>query len=149
VKRFIAVLLLCCFPAAVSADGLKLFPMWEQKKCPTETFACYTFDQAKDILKIDLELQLKLEQCAACQVDKLALTEANQKLEEAAKLLEENNKILDTRLTEKQKSVEDLALTVAKMENRDVFGKALPWVIVVIVVVAAGTFVGGYYLGNR
>lgn len=123
--------------------------MWEQKKCPTETFACYTFDQAKDILKTDLELQLKLEQCIACQTDKLALTEANQKLETAIKLLEENNKILDTRLTEKQKSIEDLALTVAKMENRDIFGKALPWVIVVIAVVAAGTFAGGYYLGSR
>jgi hypothetical protein len=148
VKRLIAVLLLCSFPAAVSADGLKLFPLWEQKKCPTETFACYTFDQAKDILRIDLELQLKLEQCAVCQVDKLALTEANQKLGEAATLLEENNKILDTRLTEKQKSVEDLALTVAKMEDRDVFGKALPWVIVVVLTAAAAGFVGGWYLSK-
>lgn len=143
--RCIAVVMIVLLIAPPASAELKLFPMWEQKQCPTDTFACYTFDQAKDILKLDLDLQLKLKELEVCTQDKLDLTKAIEDLKKANALFQENANLFDKRLAEKQATVEMLAKDVAKYARRDVFGAALPWVIVVIVVAAAAGFVGGFY----
>lgn len=143
--RHIAIVLVALLVALPVSAELKLFPMWEQKTCPVETFACYTFDQAKDILKLDLDLQLKLEELKVCAQDRLDLTKAVENLQKANALFQENANLFDKRLAEKQETVEMLAKDVSKYQRRDVFGAALPWVIVVVVVAAAAGFVGGFY----
>ena len=148
-KRFVAILLLACFPAVVLADEMKLIPPWQKKQCPTETYACYDFEQAKALVVLDLDLQLQLEKCTICEIDKAALTTAVTDLQKAATLLDENVKILDKRVTEKQVIIGEQAAVIIRLERRDVFGKALPWVIVVVLTAAAGGFLGGYVLGHK
>ena len=142
-KKFVTILLLCCFPTASLAE-LKIFPMWEQKQCTAtaETFACYTFAQAKEILKLDLELQLKLEKCSTCELANSGLHSSIDKLNQAAALLEESNQTLCARLQERE-------ATFSELEDRDILGGAFPWVLSLVVLVAAGAFVGGWYVGSR
>ena len=60
---FSLLLVILVWAAPAKAD-MKLFPKWERMYCGsdrTEQFACYTFSDARNIVKIDLDLQLKLK----------------------------------------------------------------------------------------
>jgi hypothetical protein len=70
------------------------------------------------------------------------------KLKEANTTLSTMNSNLETRLKEKQVVLEANTLALAKAEGQSVWNN-LPWIIVAVVVVGAGAFVGGYYLGSR
>jgi hypothetical protein len=149
-RQRVSLIVLAAFLYALPVRAeMKLFPMWEQKKCPEETFACYDFETSKKILKLDLDLQLKLDKLGVCVKDRLDLQTANKKLTDANKLLESNAVQFDERLKEKDETLVKNTNLMIKYQSRDVFGGALPWVIVIVVVVAAGGFAGGYYLGSR
>ena len=128
---------------------LKLFPMWERKQCGDAEFACYDFDTAKKILKLDIDLQSKLGKLDTCLKDKVDLQLAIKKLGEASTLLQGNIERLETRLKEKDVVLTENTNLMVKYQARDVFGGALPWVITAVVVMAAAGFVGGYYIGTR
>lgn len=134
--------------AAVAPAELKLFPLWEQKKCEGETFACYTFEQSKEILKIDLDLQFKLKAFDALKDKYNNLEHAYTNLRQANGLYEGIIQRLETRVQEKQEVLEDTTVKLAKAEKHHVLNY-LPWIITGIVVLT-GTGVGvGFYLGTR
>jgi hypothetical protein len=135
---------------------MKLFPPWTRmKNCVATTedlpdlHACYDFEQSKTILKLDLDLQLKLGKLDSCLKDKVDFKLALKKLEDANTLLHGNIGRLEIRLQEKDQVLTDNTHLMVKYQKRDVFGGALPWVIAVVVVVAGAAFAGGYYLGSR
>lgn len=149
-KRLLLVLpfLFVTLVAAADDGKLKLFPLWELKQCPTETYACYNFETSKQILKIDLDLQLKLEKCTVCEQDKVDLTTAVEKLKLAS--LEDKKSIdgLNLRLTEKQGALEKTTLELKEAEEHTVW-KYLPWFIAGAAVLTAGAFVAGWYTSTK
>lgn len=148
-RQRIAVAILTSFFLSLPAQAeMKLFPMWEQKKCPSETFACYNFDTTKKILKIDLDLQLKLDKLDACLKDKTDLQLSFDKLKESNEKLTGINTDLETRLKEKQVVLEENTLALVKSEGSSVWNN-LHWIVIIVVVAAGGAFAGGYYLGSR
>jgi hypothetical protein len=148
-KRSAATVVLLTFFWAIPAQAeLKLFPLWEKKQCPTETFACYDFETTKKILKIDLDLQLKLETLESTSKNLEDMKAAYGKLQEANTVLTDTNVLLDARLKEKHGVLEENTLALVKSEGRSVWNN-LHWITTVVVVVAGGAFVGGYYLGSR
>jgi len=145
-RRLMALTVVVSFLYSTSAVAeMKLFPMWDLKKCPTEEFACYDFEQTKAILKLDLDLQEKLSIIPKLEQNiidlKLSLEKRDKAFEEeqAAKI------VWETRFKEKDKTLSDTMLLYQKAKQRDVFGGALPWVIAAILVVGAAAFVGGFY----
>lgn len=145
-RRLVALALVSSFLYATSAAAeLKLFPMWERMQCGDTEFACYTFEQAKTILKLDLDLQEKLSTIPKLEQNiadlKLSLEKRDEALEEerAAKL------VWKTRFEEKNKTLTTTSRLYQKAKQRDVLGGALPWVIAAVLVVGAATFVGGFY----
>lgn len=134
--------------AAVAPAELKLFPLWEQKQCDDETYACYTFDQTKKILKIDLDLQFKLKEFDALKTKYTNLELAYDNLSQANELYEGVIQRLETRVQEKQEILEETTVKLAKAEKHHVLNY-LPWIITGVVVLT-GTGVGvGFYLGTR
>ena len=62
--------------------------------------------------------------------------------------MEKNQKRLDLRLKEKNALLKKNFRLTMKLAQRDVFGEALPWVILVFVIVAGGMFATGYWAAN-
>jgi len=128
---------------------LQIIPPWELKQCPVEKFACYTFEQAKQLVQLDLDLQLKLKECDTCK-KVLEETKAIVKdQEEVIGKLKENIDTLTVMYERRVKLSEEQAVQIQKLEKYNVFGRALPAVLAVIVAGTAGGFVLGYYLGHR
>lgn len=148
-KLAVGSFLVVFFLSVTVPAELKLFPMWELRTCGSDRLACYDFDTAKKILTLDINLQSKLGELDVCLKDKIDLQLAVKKLDDANTLLHGNVTGLEMRLKEKDGVLTDNTNRMIKYQARDVFGGALPWVITVVVVVAAGAFVGGYYVGSR
>lgn len=128
---------------------LKLFPMWQRMQCGEAEFACYNFTEAQKILNLDIDLQLKLDKLETCTKNVTDLKLSVEKLNDASALLLGNISRYKLRLKEKDKVLVSNTNLMTKYQARDVFGGALPWVIAVVAVVAAGAFAGGYYVGSR
>ena len=144
VSSFLVVFL---YSALVPAE-LKLFPMWERMRCPDKEYACYTFEQTKSILKLDLNLQLKLEELDKCLETKLDLELSIQKLQAASDKDAETIAILNTRLAEKQDVLTETTEKLVKAESRSIWNY-LPWVIGGALLATAVAFGGGWYVGSR
>lgn len=127
---------------------LKLFPLWELKTCGSDRFACYTFEQTKDILKIDLDLQLKLNDFEGLKTKYTNLEEAYQKLDQANTLLKGNAERLELRLQEKHQVLETTTVELKKAEAHSVWNY-LPWIITGVVLLTGAGFGIGFYLGTR
>jgi hypothetical protein len=147
-RHVVFIILLALFVGTPAQAELKLFPMWEKMQCPTETFACYDFETTKKILKIDLDLQLKLDTLESVSKSLADMKAAYEKIQAAKKLLEDTNASQEIRLKEKQGVLEENTLALVKSEGRSVWNN-LHWITIVVVVVAGGAFAGGYYLGSR
>jgi hypothetical protein len=144
-KIFAVPLAIIFFWAALCQAELKFFPAWEEKQCGAETLGCYTQNQIKNILKVDLDLQLKIR-----DLDLATKTVAELELmidvqARAADALHASVVLLDMRLLNKQKKMEHLALRVIESNSRDVFGGAMPWVVVALFFAAIAGFAGGFY----
>lgn len=143
-----AVTLLVFFWATLAQAEMKIFPLWEEKTCDGQTWGCYSFDQMKDILKLDLNLQLKLKSCELWEQKYNSLDEAYLKLRKAFDLSQDVRLRLETRLDEKSAVILDLSKQVHKYADRDIWGSALPWVVVVVVLAFAGGVVAGVYVSK-
>ena len=149
-KRALLALPLFLAAAFAAADEgkMKIFPVWELRQCPAEMYACYDFETAKKILKLDIDLQLTLEKCTVCEQDRTDLRVAVDKLKLATA---EDKKIIDNltvRLTEKQATLEKTTLELKKAEEHTVW-RYLPWIIAGATILAAGSFVAGWYLSTH
>lgn len=60
-RTLLLVLVLLFLPMPLAAEGMQVIPMWERTTCGTEVLACYDFDQAQQIYKLDLKLQVELK----------------------------------------------------------------------------------------
>ena len=129
---------------------MQLFPMWERMRCPTEEFACYTFEQSKIILKLDLDLQEKMSILPKLEQSIRDLELSLKRGDEALVAEKKAKEILAIRFEEKTKAFETTSLLYQTAKQRDVFGGALPWVITAVLLCAAAGFVAGLYLdGSR
>ncbi len=137
------------FISTIVPAEMKLFPMWERMQCGETEFACYNFDTAQKILKLDIDMQSKLGRLETCTKNIIDLTLANIKLNNANTLLHGNIDRLNVRLKEKDEVLTTNTNQMVLANSRDVFGGALPWVIGALLLVAAAAFTGGYYTGSR
>lgn len=127
---------------------MQIIPPWELRLCPTEKYACYSFDKAKELIKLDLELQLKLKECEVC---KTVLESANgtiQHQEEVIKKLEDNVETLTKMYNRRKEISEKQATEIAKLERYNIFGNALPLFLGAVIGGITLGFVGGYLLGR-
>jgi len=149
-RKAIAIIGVLTLLASSGATAkMKLFPIWDLKKCGDAEFACYNKEQIKDILKIDLDLQLKLEKLESCSKNIIDLKLSVKNLNAANTLLQSSIGRFKIRLKEKDEVLNKNTNLMIKYQQRDIFGGALPWAITIVVVVAAGSFIGGYYIGTR
>jgi hypothetical protein len=134
------------------AEEMKLIPPWTRMKDCKVTVedtpglhACYNFEGAQTLKKLDKDFQLNIRKLELLEEVNQDLRSAITNLELSLEKEQENAELLNVRLIEKQKKLEDTTAMYVSASQRDVFGGALPWVIVAIVVFAAAGFVGGYY----
>ena len=147
--RHVAAITLLAFLWAPFAQAeMKLFPLWEEKQCDGETWGCYSFGQMQDIMKLDLDLQLKLSKCDLWEEKYTKLDTAYLNLRKAYDLSQGVRIRLETRLDEKTVLIRDLSEQVHKYAGRDIWGSALPWVITGLVLVFAGGVVLGVYVSK-
>jgi len=151
----LSFLLVFLYSTLAPAEEMKVLPEWTRMKdCVATTedtldlHACYGFEEAKIVKKLDLDLHLKLEKCKECDVARFNLSEAVKKLSEAIVLKDGIEDRLKIRLKEKDQLLEKTTQNWLKAESRSVW-KWLPWIIGGVVVVGAATFVGGWYVGSR
>ena len=151
-RQLIALVsLVVFFWAHVAQAEMKLFPMWERMNCgsdPTQQFACYDFETAKSIIKIDLDLQLQLKEFDALKIKYKDLDTAYTKLDQANTLLKGNAERLELRLKEKHQVLEETTVELKKAEARSVWNY-LPWIITGVVLLTGAGFGVGFYLGTR
>jgi hypothetical protein len=62
--------------------------------------------------------------------------------------LRETSERLEIRLEEKNTLLEKNLQLTMKLAQRDIFGDAFPWVVLVFVLAAGGAFGAGYWLAN-
>ncbi len=137
-KLAVSSLIVAFFWAPFAQAELKHFPMWERMACPVEQFACYTFDQAKQILTLDLDMQLKIETLAITEQKVVDLQLAIVNLKKAAVLDKTVIERLDKRASEKTKKLVDMTNRYIKANKYDVFGGALPWVAMTVILAFGG-----------
>ena len=148
-RRYIVAVLLFNFFWTTSATAeMKLFPLWTEKACDEQTWGCYDFNQMKDIVKLDLTLQLKLEKCKIWEEQYTKSDAAYLDLRKAYDLTQDIRVRMETRLDEKTTLIKDLSEQVHKYASRDIWGGALPWVIVGIIAAFAGGVVTGVYFSD-
>jgi len=147
-KKLATLLLVLLWPALVLGE-MTTIPVWTQTQCGKDTMACYTFEQAKGLLQLDLDLQLKFKECEVCQLN---LTDTKKALDDSLKaqgLLKENVTRLELRNTEKQATLDDVLVKYKRAEESSIWsGGVLPYVIGTIILVGAGGFVGGMIFGH-
>lgn len=150
-RRLLALTVVASFLYSTSAAAeLKLFPMWERMECAEEEqFACYTFDQAKTILKLDIDLQEQLSILPKLEQNILDLKLSLEKSDEALLAEKRAKEILATRFKQKSAAFETMSLMYQKANQRDALGGALPWIVTAVILFAAAGFVGGVYAGKK
>lgn len=142
----VAFILLLLIPVTAKAE-LKLFPMWESQLCAGGRYACYDFEAAKSIIKIDLDLQFKLKELDLCTKDLKDHQDIILKLQGMMAKDQESISALQTRLTEKDAVLVKTTEELKKMESTSIWNY-IPWIIAGAAVLAGGAFVAGWYLST-
>jgi len=142
-----SLLLVLLWPAGASAE-MKLFPMWELRTCDADRLACYTFEQTKQIVTIDLNLQYKLNSFSVVEQEVVNLKAALEKHKQAAAVDKQVVDRLNLRLTEKDANLSKTTNDLVKAQSRSLWNN-LPWVITGTALTAVAAFVSGWYVGSR
>lgn len=132
----------------VAGDGMKIFPMWERAQCGEAELACYTFDQAKQIVTIDFDMQIKLAELSTCQKNYAALEEMQLRYVKVANIYTGIVDRTEERLRTHDEAMGALRVQLDSASSRDAFGGALPWIIVIVLAAAAAAFAGGFCAGS-
>lgn len=125
---------------------MQLLPPWELRRCPTEQYACYNFENAKKLMQLDAELRLRLLDCEVCEQTLKEQTAIGRAQEEIISKLQENLSTVTELFNARKELSEKLMLRVQRLERYNVFGKALPWVLSIFVISFASGFVLGCFL---
>lgn len=144
VSSFIIILL----SATTAPAEMKVFPLWERMQCGAEEFACYNFKQAQEIVKLDLDLQLKFKEFDTLKLKYADLNSSYEKLDKANTLLGQAIDRLEQRNQEKQAVLEKTTIALKKAEARSVWNY-LPWIVTGVVALTGAGFGIGFYLGTR
>lgn len=141
---FIPLLLLLLSPP--SKSEMEIFPKWKNQICNGEEMACYTFEEAKKILKIDLDTQLQRDELIRIRAVMENLKKANEKLDDAYVLLAKDLRLTRERLSQKAAVLED---TTEKLSSclEDDANNWIWWIVGSAAVTAS--FVGGVYFGLK
>ena len=132
----------------VSPVVLKIFPMWEERECPKDTYACYDFSKTKALINIDLDMQILQRRLDSATQDIGYLKGAIDNLKEALVITEKDLAEEKGRLAEKQAVLEATTFKLKKAGSKS-FTSALPWVVTVGAVCLVAAFFGGVYVGNK
>jgi len=144
----VVILMICGKAEAEDRLPMRFFPVWELRQCPEETYACYTFDQAKDLIRLDLEFQMKEAECDACMDNSSIFTETAEKLNMAYSKQKESIDMLTENMAAKEKQCDDMRLELKKAEQRTV-GHYLPWIVSGVLLASTFAFVGGWVAGAQ
>jgi hypothetical protein len=140
--------LLLSSPAeAEETHPLSFFPIWTVRQCPEESYACYTFDQAKTILRADLDLQMRSVECEVAEKNVTELLSAVENLDQAFKSQKTSSDILTNRLTAQEKAYVEVYEELQSARKHTVW-RYLPWIISGALVLTAGALVGGVVIGG-
>lgn len=133
-----------CNSEAYGADApsMKYFPVWELKECPKDTYACYDFTKAKEIVRIDFELQMRLDECGVAESNVLELTAAVNKMEAAFNTERASSTSLLDNLRAQQQINTKLHKDLETAQRHSIWNQ-LPWVVTGAVVLMAASFVVG------
>jgi hypothetical protein len=141
-------LIICEKAGAEEKLPMRFFPVWELLQCPEETYACYTFDQAKNIIRLDLEFQMKEAECSACMDNSSIFTETAEKLNMAYSRQKDSIDMLTENLAAKEKQFDDIRMALKEAEQHTV-GHYLPWIITGVLLAATFSFLGGWVAGAQ
>lgn len=144
-----SLLLLVTFPAATLRAEMFVFPRWDRISCGGDTYACYTFEKTKKILKVDLDMQLTLRKLELCEGSLQEYRGFYYDLLRTHRILIDVKNKYDAHIDEKNKLIQEFSAKAAQAESRDILGGALPWVVTTLVVFSALSLAGGYYLGSK
>ena len=131
----------------IAPPAMKVFPMWEARRCQKDTYACYDFNKTKELLNVDLNIQESLRKLDIMMKNVTDLTNANKSLKEIIAIFEKELGEEKDRLAEKQAVLKTTTLKLKKA-NAGSFTTALPWVITVGAFCVVGAFFGGVYVGR-
>jgi hypothetical protein len=143
--RTIALVLLFLFiPRVLGAQGLSL-PQWEVKKIEDVEYACYGLEDAKILVKIDLELRYRGQKLTSCELDKASLSETLDRIMNAASEQVDSTKALQDLLGKKNLEIVNL-----EKQNTDLSKKTirnnLSWIISSGLMIAVVAFTSGWLL---
>ena len=145
-SRWMAVALLVTFPAMCAADDLKYVPTWKTVTVDSVEYGCFTLEQMKAVVTLDLDMQHAAEEINAQVNAILSLQQILGDTEQKLRLEQQNVQELDKRLKEKSRVADDLAIALDNARDRDVLGGALPWVVIGVLAAFAGGLVVGVYV---
>lgn len=141
----LAALLLYTFP--VFPQDMMVIPKWTKMECGGVVHACYTFDEAKEMAVLDVDLNLDIQKLEVCQSIRDTVIKSNKMLKAALDLSGENEKALTLRLADKHrvlvKTTRDLA---AKQEP--IFGSGFPYFLVGAAAAVLTAFISGYLVAR-
>jgi hypothetical protein len=92
--------------------ALIVLPQYQVKTCDGQECACYTFEQAKELHKLDLDLQLKLHECEKMAPILNALIERSDAILATSIELEKKNGELATMLSRTTREITTLQTEV-------------------------------------
>lgn len=144
----VVILMICGKAQAEDKLPMRFFPVWELRQCPDETYACYSFDQAKNIIRLDLEFQMKEAECDACMDNSSIFTETAEKLNMAYAKQQESIDMLTENLAAKEKQFDDIRLALKEARQHTV-GYYLPWIVTGVLLASTCAFVGGWVAGAQ
>lgn len=127
--------------------GMVYVPMWQRMPCGSGECACYTFEQTKKLVQVDLDLQLAGEKLSVC-------VKSNEDLSNAYLLAEQANDkmkaLLDDaerRLVEKVQAIVQLSEENQKLQARHI-GNYVLWIAAGAALCLGGGFVVGWIIGS-
>lgn len=95
-------------------NGMQVIPLWERTTCGNETKACYSFDKAQELYKLDLKLQFELKKSELLEQSAKSFQEAITKFDQIDYVNQKTINNLQDMLRENQKILGEL-----KKENLD------------------------------
>jgi len=144
-KLSIALILFFLLQTTPTVAEMKVFPLWERKQCNSIEMACYTFEQTKKIMNIDLDMQLSLNKLNICNKNLIKLEDAVKKLGVALVESDAALNIAHERIKEKDAAIEELR---NHGTNEPSLWDHLPWISGAVGLLVAGAFISGWYIGK-
>jgi len=137
------LIFLLASPSDFLSDGMQLIPMWERMNCGKAVMACYNFDQAKELYKIDLKMRFELKKVELLESTSKDLQQAITKFDQIDMASQRTINNLQDILKENEKVVFELKKENLDLREPSFFGK---WYVLSLGAIAF--FVAGAVVGH-